>query len=220
MKFQKQCNLRCLLALVAVGAFVLQSQAIKNVAPSAPTVVVSVDIEKVFAALEERAAELSNVQALIDEMANDLEKRRQHIGNYEQEFELYQPGSEKWNELLQEQKLSPTQRSVQVPQLTCKPIEDRTKISNRRAPWLCRRPSANSVGQRATIFGRGSSLSPTRATRAPPAPLPTVHHAWSCLVFVGLRWSARVSREAAIFLDSLFILVETLQYCKSQRPGY
>ena len=66
-------------------------------------------------------------------------------------------------------------------------------------PWLCRRPSANSVGQRATIFGRGSSLSPTRATRAPPAPLPTVHHAWSCLVFVGLRWSGRVSRERRYF---------------------
>ena len=35
-----------------------------------------------------------------------------------------------------------------------------------------RRASASSVGQRAAIFGRGSSLSPTRATRAPPAPLP------------------------------------------------
>lgn len=114
MKCQKQCNLMCLLVLVAVGTFVLQSQAIKNVAPSAPTVVVSVDIEKVFAALEERAAELSNVQALIDEMANDLEKRRQHIGNYEQEFELYQPGSEKWNELLQEQQLAVLEYEAQI----------------------------------------------------------------------------------------------------------
>ena len=72
-------------------------------------------------------------------------------------------------------------------------------LKPRRASWLCRRPSANSVGQRAAIFGRGSSLSPTRATRAPPAPLPTVHHAWSCLVFVGLRWSGRVSRERSYF---------------------
>ena len=72
-------------------------------------------------------------------------------------------------------------------------------LKPRRAPWLCRRPSANSVGQRAAIFGRGSSLSPTRATRAPPAPLPSVHHAWSCLVFVGLRWSGRVYCESRYF---------------------
>ena len=39
-------------------------------------------------------------------------------------------------------------------------------LQPRWAPWLWRRPSANSVGQRAAILGRGSSLSPTRATRA------------------------------------------------------
>jgi len=39
-------------------------------------------------------------------------------------------------------------------------------LQPRWAPWLWRRPSANSVGQRAALFGRGSSLSPTRATRS------------------------------------------------------
>ena len=39
-------------------------------------------------------------------------------------------------------------------------------LQPRWAPWLWRRPSANSVGQRAALFGRGSSLSPTRAIRA------------------------------------------------------
>ena len=114
MNTQKQFNLLCLFVLLGVGVLVWQSQAVKRTAPATPSVVVSVDIERVFASLEERAFELAYVQSLIDAMNRDLEQRRQHIDSFEQEFELYQPGSEKWNELLQEQQLAALEYEAQV----------------------------------------------------------------------------------------------------------
>ena len=110
----KQFNILFLLTCLALGFFVWQSQAVKQIAPSAPSVVVSVDIERVFSSLEERAFEMANVQSMIGVMNQDLERRRQHIESYEQEFELYQAGSEKWNELLQEQQLSVLEYEAQV----------------------------------------------------------------------------------------------------------
>ena len=114
MQFQKQCNVLYVLAIIGLGVFALKSQAIKQIAPSTPSVVVSVDIERVFSSLEERAFEMANVQSLIRTMNNDLEQRRQHIDSFEQEFELYQTGSEKWNELLQEQQLAVLEYEAQV----------------------------------------------------------------------------------------------------------
>ena len=99
---------------IAIGAVVWQSQALKQVPPSTPVVLVSVDIERVFGALEERAFEQSKLQALVESMQNDLELRRQNIDNFEQEFELYQPGSDKWDELIQEQQLAVLEFQAQV----------------------------------------------------------------------------------------------------------
>lgn len=104
----------CMVAIAAVGAIALQSQALKRVADSTPAVLVSVDIERVFIALEERAFEQSKLQALVDSMQSELELQRQNIDNFEQEFELYEPGSDKWNELLQEQQLAALEYQAQV----------------------------------------------------------------------------------------------------------
>ena len=105
---QNQTTIRTfsILAFLLVGMMAWQSHALKQVAPSEPTVVVSIDIERVFSSLEERAFEIAKVQAIVTEMENDLKSSRTHIESYEQEFELYQPGSEKWDELMQEQQLA------------------------------------------------------------------------------------------------------------------
>ena len=47
-------------------------------------------------------------------MKSELELQRQNIDNFEQEFELYEPGSDKWNELLQEQQLAALEYQAQV----------------------------------------------------------------------------------------------------------
>ena len=112
--FHKHFSKLFIVGAFVVGAATWQSQALKRGPLATPVVLVSVDIERVFDALEERAFEQSKLQALVDSMQNDLELRRQHIDNFDQEFELYQPGSDKWDELIQEQQLAVLEYQAQV----------------------------------------------------------------------------------------------------------
>ena len=111
---QKHLSTILIAGAIVVGAVAWQSQALKQGVSATPVVLVSVNIERVFGALEERAFEQSKLQALVDSMQSDLELRRQHIDNFEQEFELYQPGSDKWDELIQEQQLAALEFQAQV----------------------------------------------------------------------------------------------------------
>ena len=111
---QKHFSTLFIAGAIAIGAVVWQSQALKQAPLSTPVVLVSVDIERVFDALEVRAFEQSKLEALVDSMQSDLDLRRQHIDNFEQEFELYQPGSDKWDELIQEQQLAALEFQAQV----------------------------------------------------------------------------------------------------------
>jgi Skp family chaperone for outer membrane proteins len=101
----KQMNILYVVAIVAIGAMSWQSHALKRFATAEPAVLVSVDFERVFLSLEERAFELANNQAILDKMDEDLAARRRHIDSYEIEFELYQPGSPKYKELEQDRQL-------------------------------------------------------------------------------------------------------------------
>ena len=112
--FHKQFSSLLIVGAIVVGALAWQSQALKQQAPSTPAVLVSVDIERIFEALEERAYEQSKLQGMIDSMNKDLELRRQLIDSYDQEFELYQPNSEKWEELIQKQQLAALEYQAQV----------------------------------------------------------------------------------------------------------
>jgi Skp family chaperone for outer membrane proteins len=47
-------------------------------------------------------------------MNAEIEQRRQEITEYEQEFELYEAGSQKWQELLQDQQLKVLEYQAQV----------------------------------------------------------------------------------------------------------
>ena len=102
------------LTVLATCFIAWQTQANKWFVPAEPTVTVSVDFEKVFSSLEERAFEEAKVQAIIEEMNADIERRRQEIADYDQEFELYEQGSDKWHELLQQQQLKVLEYQAQV----------------------------------------------------------------------------------------------------------
>ena len=101
----KKLNLFCVVAIVVVGTMSWQSHALRKLAASTPAVLVSIDISRVLLSLEERAWEESRSQAVIDKIEVDKEARRRHIDDYSEEFELYKTGSDKWNELMQEQQL-------------------------------------------------------------------------------------------------------------------
>jgi Skp family chaperone for outer membrane proteins len=91
--------------LVAIGTVAWQTHALRKIAKATPAVLVSVDISRVLLSLEERAWEEARAQAIIDKIEENKEERRRHIDDYAEEFELYQTGSDKWNELMNEQQL-------------------------------------------------------------------------------------------------------------------
>jgi Skp family chaperone for outer membrane proteins len=102
------------LVLLAVSAVAWKTEATKWLVPSNPTVTVTINFEALFSSLEERVFEESKVQALIEDMNAEIEQRRQEITEYEQEFELYEAGSQKWQELLQGQQLKVLEYQAQV----------------------------------------------------------------------------------------------------------
>ena len=144
---QNQTSIRTfsILAFLLVGMMAWQSHALKQVAPSEPSVVVSIDIERVFSSLEERAFELAKVQAIVTEMENDLKLRRAHIESYEQEFELYQPGSEKWDELMQEQQLAALEYESQVEYSRRRAVREEAK--SMRKVYVSIRSSAKELSE-------------------------------------------------------------------------
>ena len=101
----KQINIFAIVALLAVGSMAWQSHALRQLAPATPSVLVTVDFGRVFNSLEERSYEQERAQAVINTIDEDLMGRRKHIEDYEQELELYQAGSDKWEALIRQQQL-------------------------------------------------------------------------------------------------------------------
>jgi len=115
------------IALLVVTAFALQTEATRRSSVSTPAVLVSVDFERVFSSLEERVYEQSKAQEVINAITESIEKRRQRIENYEQEFELYEPGSAKWEELMQEQQLEVLEYQAAVEYRNLKAAREESK---------------------------------------------------------------------------------------------
>ena len=115
------------IALLVVTAFALQTEATRRSSVSTPAVLVSVDFERVFTSLEERVYEQSKAQEVINAITESIEKRRQRIENYEQEFELYEPGSAKWEELMQEQQLEVLEYQAAVEYRNLKAAREESK---------------------------------------------------------------------------------------------
>ena len=91
--------------IIVIGAMAWQTYALRKLASVTPAALVSIDISRVLFSLEERAWEEAKAQSLINKIEEDKEARRRHSDDYAEEFELYQPGSVKWNELEQQQQL-------------------------------------------------------------------------------------------------------------------
>ncbi|MBC8310091.1 MAG: OmpH family outer membrane protein [Phycisphaerales bacterium] len=115
------------IALLVVISMAWQSQANRKVAPATPAVLVSVDFERAFSSLEERVYEESKVQAFVAKLTEDIESKRLHIESYEQEFELYESGSDKWEELLQEQQLEVLEYQAQIEYRNIRAIREESK---------------------------------------------------------------------------------------------
>jgi Skp family chaperone for outer membrane proteins len=105
MKDLTKATFLCTVTIIVIGAMAWQTHALRKIASVTPAALVSIDISRVLFSLEERAWEEAKAQSLINKIEEDKEVRRRHIDDYAEEFELYQPGSVKWNELEQEQQL-------------------------------------------------------------------------------------------------------------------
>jgi Skp family chaperone for outer membrane proteins len=105
MKDLTKATFLCTVTIIVIGVMAWQTHALRKLASVTPAALVSIDISRVLFSLEERAWEEAKAQSLINKIEEDKEARRRHIDDYAEEFELYQPGSVKWNELEQEQQL-------------------------------------------------------------------------------------------------------------------
>ncbi|MBT5136350.1 MAG: hypothetical protein HOK75_03855 [Phycisphaerae bacterium] len=134
------------LVLLVVSAVAWKTEATKWLVPSNPTVTVTINFETLFASLEERVFEESKVQAIIEDMNAEIEQRRQEITEYEQEFELYEAGSPKWQELLQDQQLKVLEYQAQVEYSKSRKARELSK-GTRRVYMNIRESAAKLAGQ-------------------------------------------------------------------------
>ena len=135
-----------MLVLLVVSAVAWKTEATKWLVPSNPTVTVTINFETLFASLEERVFEESKVQAIIEDMNAEIEQRRQEITEYEQEFELYEAGSPKWQELLQDQQLKVLEYQAQVEYSKSRKARELSK-GTRRVYMNIRESAAKLAGQ-------------------------------------------------------------------------
>ena len=134
------------LVLLVVSVVAWKTEATKWLVPSNPTVTVTINFETLFASLEERVFEESKVQAIIEDMNAEIEQRRQEITEYEQEFELYEAGSPKWQELLQDQQLKVLEYQAQVEYSKSRKARELSK-GTRRVYMNIRESAAKLAGQ-------------------------------------------------------------------------
>lgn len=128
MHYLKQQTLHIyIITVIVIGALGWQLQASRKVAPASPSVVVSIDFERVFSSLEERVFEQAKAQEVINALTQSIEEKRQRIEGYEQEFELYEPGSAKWEELMQDQQLEVLEYQAQVEYRNLKAAREESK---------------------------------------------------------------------------------------------
>jgi Skp family chaperone for outer membrane proteins len=84
--------LAVLLLLVVAGMIAHQSRA-NRPAPLTPTVVATVDLQKVFEKVNERAAADKELEALRDELAREVERQRGVIEVLRQDLDIFPAGS-------------------------------------------------------------------------------------------------------------------------------
>ena len=94
-----------LILIVLVGVTAYDSFAIRNVLKASPTAAGVVNLEEVFAGLTERAEADAALQQMADSLQRDSETQSQEIENLAADLEDYPPGSEKYQQVLEEYSL-------------------------------------------------------------------------------------------------------------------
>ncbi|HMN96177.1 MAG TPA: OmpH family outer membrane protein [Phycisphaerales bacterium] len=120
---------RPLPALALAGAGLLLAGAAAALSVGRPAVVATVDLEKVYAALDEQAAADASVEALALTMNRDAESRRESIERLRGELEAFRPGSAAHKETLKRLELELLNYNVMVD-------FNRQRIEARRAEFI------------------------------------------------------------------------------------
>lgn len=91
--------------MTLVGLTAYESFAIRNTLKAAPVAAGVVNLEVVFAGLTERARADANLQQMADALQVDSEKQSQVIKDLAADLEDYPPGSDKYQQVLEEYSL-------------------------------------------------------------------------------------------------------------------
>ena len=91
--------------MILVGLTAYESFAIRNTLKAAPIAAGVVNLEVVFAGLTERAQADANLQQMADALQVDSEKQSQLIEELAADLEDYPPGSDKYQQVLEEYSL-------------------------------------------------------------------------------------------------------------------
>jgi Skp family chaperone for outer membrane proteins len=87
-----------LLAAVLALHMGYTSYAVRQAAPLAPATLATVNLEQVFAGLDARAAADTRLAALAEELDGQAQAQRDEIALLEQDLEIFQPGSEEYEQ--------------------------------------------------------------------------------------------------------------------------
>jgi Skp family chaperone for outer membrane proteins len=102
----RQCNIRrnwpiFALAMVMVMIVGYQAAAIRNLAQLKPAVIATVDLEKIFNRLDEREHADTELANLANDLQKNIDAIVRRINALEEELEVYDRGSDKYQETLE-----------------------------------------------------------------------------------------------------------------------
>lgn len=90
------------LAMGFLAFFTYHSAAIRHMALTEPAVVVTVDLESLFNQLDERQGADEQLQRMAEELQSESDDMSARIRELEEELEIYEPGSEKHQEIMEQ----------------------------------------------------------------------------------------------------------------------
>lgn len=94
------------LALGFLAFFTYHSAAIRHMALIEPAVVVTVDLESVFNQLDERGGADLKLQRMAEGLQRESDQTADKIRELEEELDIYEPGSEKYQEIMEKLSLA------------------------------------------------------------------------------------------------------------------
>lgn len=78
-----------------------QTMALRELSRIQPAVIATVDLEKVFNSIDERSAALDELNTMANELQADISARTAELEQLDEELEIYTPGTEQHQEIIQ-----------------------------------------------------------------------------------------------------------------------